>query len=411
LTNYNTNINITSNENIQSEILSSILNFKSLIKSNECQGQLDKLMKNEDNMNKLNILNSKLNLYGGGFAKSNICQGVTKLNESKSLLNENNIIKRDSFIEPSMSKQFSNKYIENKYNKININVINAEMLGDDIAKPRQIKKEEIVIQNQKEGNKEKIIKEINDHSDIRMKRYEILLDFISSNLKEINQIMNTSNINQNLNTPIEASRELNRIDEVNSNKLSSLHSKINLNSKTNINFGEVNESDMQEKINVIKKDESNIHSTLNLNELLLTHINKNFYEPSPSFLISSINSEFYQNLLEESYMNGNQMLNFNISHDMGSSRTQAEQLRKLEWMMGNESDKAPLHFIGRHLNNPSGSSYSQFTLSHRINPHYENRINANNGDDGEMCYNEGEENLTDSDLDKTKEQIQVVDSR
>jgi hypothetical protein len=371
-------------------------------------------MKNEDNMNKLNILNSKLNLYGGGFAKSNICQGVTKLNESKSLLNENNIIKRDTFIEPSLNKQIGNNIIENKYNKININVINADMLGDDIAKPRQIKKEETINYNHKEDKKEKIIKEIYDNSDIRIKRYEILLDFISSNIKEINQIMNTSNINQNLIMPVDVSRELNRIDEVNSNKLSSLHSRINLNSRTNIYLGDGDESEMHEKNNLIKKDESNINSIFNLNEHLLTHINKNIYEPSPSFLISSINSEFYQNLLEESYLNGNQQLNFNISNDMGSSRTQAEQIRKLERLIGNETDKSPLQSLqhtSRHPNNPSGSNYSQYTLSHRINPHYENRINANNGDDGDMCYNEGEENLTDSDLDKTKEQIQVIDSR
>jgi hypothetical protein len=156
---------------------------------------------------------------------------------------------------------------------------------------------------------------------------------------------------------------------------------------------------------------------------------RQFFEPSPSFLISSINSEYYQNLLEESQMNSHNYGNFNLSNEMSSFRTQNDQIRKLDRIISFESDKTPLQYlnrlgphhgytkstasngiIGGYHNINNFNNTPNVTLSHRPTNLGENKINSNKGDE-EDIYNEGEENVDESDLDKTKEHIHVIDPK
>lgn len=367
MANYNTNINLANNPNLQSEILSSIINFKTLLKSNETTSNLeDRLMKSEENITKINQLNSKLNMYGGGF-------GGTHPGKKEE-------VQRD---------------IKNR----NVNVINADMLGDDIfAKPKvEVSPSRNPTPN---TNKNKMLNEIHANSDMRIKRYEILLDFISSNLKEINQIVNNSHVNIQSQNNGEVSRD--KFD--NSYKMSSLHSKINLNSHTNLYMEDFEE----DKMNFLSP---RLKEELNFNEQADNKRKVNqIYEPSPSFLISSINSEFYQNLIEGSYCNNNCNLNFplDISNDtfMSSFRTQNEQTKKLDKFFQGESDKTTIQYSNKKSNKnliPGGEIKSHY--NHRSSDK-ENKVHANKGDDCDVAYNEGEENIEDSDLDKTMEKIQ-----
>jgi hypothetical protein len=220
----------TFSENSQPEILSSIFNFKKLINPEK---NVEKLLQSEDNLTKINNLNKML----------------SNMSTCESPINTNHI-----------------------------NVINANMLDNDFTpeKPVPIKNEILI------------------NSEMRMKRYGILLDFINSNLREINDIVTNQN-----------NEELGKIDEVNSNRLSSLHSKINLNSKTNIYDYE--DSEMHENVANLPK--------VNLNNNKTRYINQDI---TKSLLISSINSDFYQDLIDGSF---NIAIGNNISNDMSTIKT------------------------------------------------------------------------------------------
>jgi hypothetical protein len=359
-TNYNTTLNLqTDSNNIQSEILSSILNFKTLLKSNEAANNIEKLFRSEEDLDKINALNSKLNKCSD---RDNMNFQSTIFKENKIYLDENtNFLRRDSSI-------------ENKP----INVINANMLNE-FSNATRTKTEE----NEAGDKKTIIMNEIAVNSDMRLKRYEILLDFINSNLKEINQLMvgTPSDNAAETNTLIyNCQDEMQKIEEVNSNKLSSLHSKINLNSKFNLE----DESSQFRKDNFHKpKEESQTLINLEIANDSNCFPNKNNPELNPSFLISSINSDFYQNFLEESF----------IQNDVSEIQLKRSQTKKVDRMLSYESDKTPLQYVSRQSNfaNPS------------VKPSQPEESNNISG------Y--GEENLDDSDLDKTKENVITNDPR
>jgi hypothetical protein len=401
MTNYKTNVNLTpaTNENYQSEILSSIMNFKTLLKSNEKENNMDKLLSSEENAYKIQELNCRLNIYGGGIVNNMYRTNHNISHDSKNLLNENNIIRRDTFIEPAGKP---------------INVINANMLGEHTN----------FFKRPEEKKEEKMMNEIAVNSDMRLKRYEILLEFINSNLKEINQIMSNSHSNQQgllcvPNQQPNNSSDMNKIEEVNSNKMSSLHSKINLNSQAMIekDMYEYEESILNEKVGrpymKNQREDSNIY--LNLDNITDNNqreiANKPKNDAAPSFFVSSINSDFYQHLLEESYSN----INHNFINDMSSFRTQLDQTRKLERMISYESDKTPLQYLNNlhkqsvHNVVPKGSTTSTL-LNREIRESIKEQVNQSNHSDT-VVYFEGEENLEESDHDRTKEHIQTVDPK
>jgi hypothetical protein len=234
-----------------------------------------------------------------------------------------------------------------------VNVISSNMLSNDFLTSQTITVSKEI---EKSDKKEKVNNEIFVNSDARIKRYGILLDFINTNLKEINEFLYNKNH--------EVSRDLYKIDEVNS-KMSSLHSRINLESRTNIldrdNIYDYEDSQMQEFSNIQIGTKMKHHNHINqpghqINNLEIT-----------KSLISSIQSEFYQELIDGSFK---QSFLCNISNDMSSVRTINERLR-----------------LERHFND--------IDQRFKKKQSYESNINI-----------EGEENI-DSDLDKTKENIQI----
>jgi hypothetical protein len=222
-------------------ILSHIDKLRFLFKSIEVD--MAKLMKSEDNKKQLNLLNNML----------------------------------DS-VNPS-----------NLYNDTKVNVINSNMLNSEIMEHGKVK--DIIT-----TKKEKVSNEIYKKSDMRIKKYGILFDFINTNLKEINDIMCHRLHDTNLH----------KIEEVQSNKLSSLHSRINLHSYTNIhkdNIYDYEDSEMLDEFPAIttKEKQKEINPVSKNNDL------------TKSILASSINTELYQDFLDcsfpfmQSFLNTNNM--------------------------------------------------------------------------------------------------------
>jgi hypothetical protein len=486
ITNYKTEINIgLTKENVQSEILSSIMNFKSLLKSNDVN-ELEKLLCSEENMKILNQLNSKLNEFGG-ITSSN---GFNLVQKEKSLLNENNVIKRHTFIENSvnnktknsffhpdnrrnvnvnMNEQFNNTDDNNdmKYQNMNINIINATMLSKQLS-PKVAKTSMNILSKISDVNsnlkinenlkKEKIMNEIQLNGEMRMKKYEILLEFINSNLKEINKMVlsNFSNIPQQRKQehfPLDQDLFIKEEDN-NTEIFSSLHSRINLNSKTLLsndkeNLCDYEETQMLEKSNLIQpryrvKEGSILINLDILKKEELKQDFKNLHEVCPSFFISSINSDYYQHLLEESQvLNNFQQFNNvnNFSIELSSTKPYNETVKRKDRMLSYDSDTTPLqyknvlndivkvnvtnnNFIKKenapsinYQGNPNLGNYFSDVSKNKINKISQNnkvektiiQNNYNNDKDSEVNKTEnfdcsgGEENLEDSELDKTKE--------
>ena len=143
---------------IEPDILSSIKTLGNIIGQNS-----NKNLKNED-ITKLTELNTKIqnletkqdindeNEYKNSRLNSYI-------NDSKNLLVENNIIRRDTFIDNNFNKKY------------------------------------------RLYEKDLMIDEINKNSDMRLKKYEILLDFIGNNIRELSDLVNAqASIDKNVNT-------------------------------------------------------------------------------------------------------------------------------------------------------------------------------------------------------------------
>ena len=103
---------------------------------------------------------------------------------------------------------------------------------------------------------------------------------------------------------------------------------------------------------------------------------------------------------------------------MSSFRTQMDQTRKLERMISYESDKTPLQYMNNlHKQSsvnvvPKVSTTS--TLLNKdimeIKARIQEQVNQSNQSDT-VVYYEGDENLEESDHDRTKEHIQTVDPK
>jgi len=487
ITNYNTEINIgLTKENVQSEILSSIMNFKSLLKSND-GNELEKLLSSEENIIVLNQLNSKLNEFGG-IASSKSFNLVQK---EKSLLNENNVIKRHTFIENSVNNKTKNSFFhpdgtriinvnlneqffnaddnkEMKYQNMNINIINATMLSKQYS-PKMGKTSLNILSKNSDVNsnlkineklkKEKIMNEIQLTGEMRMKKYEILLEFINSNLKEINKMVlsNFGNIPQQSkqeNFPLNQDLFIKEEDN-NTEIFSSLRSRINLNSKTLLsndkeNLCDYEETQMLEKSNLIQpryrvKEGSILINLDVLKKEELQPDNKNRHEVCPSLFISSINSDYYQHLLEESqvindFQQFNNINNFSI--ELSSAKPYNETLKRIDKMLSYDSDITPLqyknvlndlikgnvqnnnfikkenvpsinfqgnHNLGNYLPHVSKNKNDKLSQNYKVEKTIIHQNNYNNDKDSEVNkteyfdYSGGEENLEDSELDKTKE--------
>lgn len=142
----NTNLPKNLNQNIQSEILFSIQTLGDLLKAPKYDPFS---LNNEEDKNKINNLKNLLENV------SSQQQGKDTDTDPMNLIMSNNRIRRETFI-------------DNTFN-IKQHIINV---------PSVIKESETLFQD------------IHNHSDMRIKRYGILFDFINSNIKEITDIMN-----------------------------------------------------------------------------------------------------------------------------------------------------------------------------------------------------------------------------
>lgn len=421
------------NDNFKSDILHSILNFKGFFKEND-QNNIDNIYKSQDCMNQINKLNEKLEKLKNttefslnpqkdnksSKLKEDDC--IVKIKESPQkpeIMNLNSLgLVKDKSIHDSIKKLNNNnnpKKIEanreyyyfqkeNSFNKdkmvnkeskdyLNSNKNDKELVPKDKTKKQEHNKKSHENFKSYENHieltqKSNIMNEIHFNSDVRMKRYEILLEFINTNMKEIGKMvsgeqeicdvkksnendqnpdMNNKNYS-NQNQKFDARHKINyskneefadtknihytsyvnslkKIEETNSNKVSSLHSKINLNSRLSNNDFNFENSEMKESNNLgednnmipdlmesnftnhFKEQINNISLMLNFkkkeindknnivnynedkqeqnltNQFEYIHFHKNKKDPGSSLLLSSIYSDFNHDLIDESFNN------------------------------------------------------------------------------------------------------------
>ena len=220
----------------------------------------------ENNVNNNMVVNKYQSLVKG----TNI-RNITDVSKCDMLRNNIFFNKIFVYISTLLSSNYSsenlakNEEIKNQFLKLeqkisnysyNVNVINANMLNS-------------MYSNTSSDN------QINKESNIRKEVYKTFFEFYDEMCKEIEDLSEQLNTNNT---------SLKKIDEVNS-KLSSLHSKINF-SKTESQFLNAN----------------NINN-INLNFAMNSNGFSQKQENIPSILISSLNSDFYQKLLDGSFKN------------------------------------------------------------------------------------------------------------
>ena len=219
----------------------------------------------ENNINNNLVVNNNSDKYNYLVEGTNV-KNITDVSKCEMLQNNIFFNKIFMYISTLLSSSYSasslskNEEIKNQFLKLEQkisncsksgNVINADMLND-------------IITNQ-----------INKESKIRKEIYKSFFDFYDEICKEIEQLSEKLNANNT---------SLKKIDEVNS-KLSSLHSKINFSK---------NESQFLNNNNI---NNINLNFAMNSNEF------SQKAECVPSILISSLNSDFYQRLLDGSFKN------------------------------------------------------------------------------------------------------------
>ena len=219
----------------------------------------------ENNINNNLVVNNNNDKYNYLVEGTNV-KNITDVSKCEMLQNNIFFNKIFMYISTLLSSSYSasslskNEEIKNQFLKLEQkisncsksgNVINADMLND-------------IITNQ-----------INKESKIRKEIYKSFFDFYDEICKEIEQLSEKLNANNT---------SLKKIDEVNS-KLSSLHSKINFSK---------NESQFLNNNNI---NNINLNFAMNSNEF------SQKAECVPSILISSLNSDFYQRLLDGSFKN------------------------------------------------------------------------------------------------------------
>lgn len=220
----------------------------------------------ENNVNNNMVVNKYQSLVEGTNIKN-----ITEVSKCDMLRNNIFFNKIFVYISTLLSSNYSsenlakNEEIKNQFLKLeqkisnysnNVNVINADMLNS-------------MYSNNTSEN------QINKESNIRKEVYKTFFEFYDEMCKEIEDLSEQLNTNNT---------SLKKIDEVNS-KLSSLHSKINF-SKTESQFLNAN----------------NINN-INLNFAMNSNGFSQKQENIPSILISSLNSDFYQKLLDGSFKN------------------------------------------------------------------------------------------------------------
>jgi len=228
------NIDRLNTNDQEPDILDSIKSIGNIIGTNIAKSNL----KNDD-VTRLSELNSKLNNieikhenYDDGKEYKN-SRLNSYINDSKNLLVENNMIRRDTFIDNNFNKKF-------------------RIYDKDI-----------------------IVQEINKNSDLRLKKYEILFDFIGNNMKELTELVNA--------------KPQNIVEEKITNKNQNI------------------------KLHRIKGKALSIDNTSNQINMpprkILTDFDKSMVE-------SSNEEEFYQDLLDHTFVNIG-----NFSNEMSSLRS------------------------------------------------------------------------------------------
>jgi len=238
----------------------------------------------------------------------------------------------------------------------------------------------------------KVKHEIYTNSDQRIKQYGLLFQFISTNLKEINEMVNEESIDQagaggggdkkKLRNKEEELRQglsvLNKIDEVNSNKLSSLSSFKILHSKKDSN-------DFSSSIK---------NSNSNSNDKNLNNKNKKVRKKKPSHEISSVNSEQLKNIIEDSGV-GVGVMRGNFSEEISSIKSQEDlhKARKIETNINNNTN-----------NNFIDNSKMKSNANYQFNFYIKNINNTSSLKKGKII-----EKSDSIDLDKTKENFPFQD--
>jgi hypothetical protein len=226
-------------------LVHTIQTLGTMIKSSESPSKVNEVLSTGQNALKINKLNSLLNTISLPKKESELKEAADEnfhhelniphlqLNDSKNLLMENNVIRRDTFIDNNFNKKF-------------------------------------------QVDKQNIMNEIYTTSDIRMKKYGILFDFINTNIKEITEM-----VSQNTTNRIPEEHQIN-----------------------NIIFDKEAVKALNEEDVTIKKNN------------LLNNISNSFID-SPSDL------DFYKNFIEHTIINGT--LNDNFSQDMSSFRSKIDK--------------------------------------------------------------------------------------
>ena len=226
----------------------------------------------ENNINNNLVVNNNSDKYNCLVEGTNI-KDITAVSKCEMLQNNIFFNKIFMYISELLSSNYSsaelskNEEIKNQFLKFeqkisnfsnSVNVINADMLNAMSHSTNNIN-----------------TNQINKESNIRKEVYKTFFEFYDEMCKEIEDLSEQLNTNNT---------SLKKIDEVNS-KLSSLHSKINF-SKTESQFLNAN----------------NINN-INLNFAMNSNGFSQKQENIPSILISSLNSDFYQKLLDGSFKN------------------------------------------------------------------------------------------------------------
>lgn len=436
---------------------------------------MENILESKESMNKINKLNEKLqniklnqqeHCHRNNF--DTIDNDLVRIKESplkpeaagKSFLKETN----DKKVLNSQSQKipiYNNVELNPDDSKSHKNTIDGNN-KNNIFLFNQINKDHFLSNNA--NRKTNIFNSIHYNSDIRMKRYEILLDFISSNMKEIEKMVIESSKNELAKATTEAGKpdiinnknqqfgssyspdyinsisnqetmnkqinftqqdyqldnknncyasylnSLKKIEETNSNKASSLHSKINLNSRLSNNDNMLDDSEMKENreiynaqaaSNLINNYESaksnrrseylamvnnqgkdiNLNNPINYNNLtnihsLHDHESINFYnnkkEPGSSLLISSIYSDFYQDIIDESFNNLNLLMSNNMLNLINNNNRHSPIIPNTNFQSNNNDCKNNLNTI---FNNPINNEINNNNI---LNQKFSNIISMNN---------------------------------
>ncbi len=241
---------------------------------------------NDNNNNYINqkkINNNEYELIFKNLIKKINIRDIESISKIESLKNNIFLIKIYSFISNLISKNYKsidleknlelkNQFykLENKLNIISkskrakINIINADLF-DELNTFNNNRNNSIL----HESNNRKLI-------------YKSFFDFFNIMLNDIVKLSNELQIQNNLE---ENKNSLKKIDDLTS-KISSLHSKINLSKNHNID-----------------NLDSPVFSSLSLKNNLIDDENNNFYgiEKEGSQLISSFESDFYQQILKKTF--------------------------------------------------------------------------------------------------------------